>query len=506
MRMSRFGGAPWNSARTFQSRRYTPDAGFAGTDTFTYDLFDGTARVPVTVTLTVSPRQGRVVILDDNANRVTYARETEAVIVHALAGNDSVTGSRFDDELLLGEGNDEGIGGDGNDTIRGGAGNDKMFGQGGADRLEGGEGDDLMHGGDGADVMIGGVGNDTYYVHSADDQVIEQAGEGKDNVRSTVTWVLGDHFEELLLEGMDNIDGAGNALDNSVLGNNANNVLYGLDGNDTLGGYGGDDILYGGAGNDRLVGRSGTDFLYGGTGDDQYFVDTQDVIVEEGGEGYDVVFSVGDYVLSANIEVLRLDGTANLRGEGNDLDNYIAGNSGNNRLTGGGGNDQIFGGQGDDLLFGDGAGTTPQNGGNDRLDGGDGNDHLYGGYGDDQLFGGAGDDVLGGEFGLNRLEGGRGNDRFFFHRHSLSQNDGGWDTIVDFHGAGTAGQGEQDLLSFRGYGAQATLVFERYGASQSQQFYRVIDPDNPAVVRLILVNTVGTTNLLTADDYHFTPN
>lgn len=483
MRMSRFRGTPWNSARTFQPRRYTPDAGFTGVDTFTYDLFDGTARVPVTVTLTVSPRQGRVVTLDDNDNRVTFARETEAVIVHALAGHDSVTGSRFDDELLLGVGNDEGIGGDGNDVIRGGIGNDKMFGQGGADRLEGGEGDDLMHGGDGADVMVGGTGNDTYYVHSAEDQVIEHAGEGRDNVRSTVTWVLGDHFEELMLEGMADIDGTGNALDNSVLGNNADNVLYGLDGNDTLGGYGGNDILHGGRGNDRLVGREGINQLFGGEGDDQYFVGSQDTITEADGEGYDVVFSVGDFVLSDNLEALRLDGTANLRGEGNDGDNYIAGNSGDNVLIGRGGDDQIFGGSGDDRLVGDSSGDGAW--GHDRLDGGEGADWLNGGLGDDTLWGGS------------------GNDTFHFAREHLSDGGEGWDTIFDFQGAGRSGEGDQDLLEFSGFSGSASLVFERYGASQSHQFYRIVDPENPGASRLILVKMVGTTNHLTSDDYIF---
>lgn len=478
---------------------YTPDAGFSGEDVFTYSLRDGTTTVPVTVTLTVNPRQGRVITLDGAANRVSYARDAEAVIVHALGGNDSITGSRFDDELLLGDGNDEGIGGDGNDIIRGGAGNDKMFGQGGADRLDGGDGDDLMHGGDGADIMIGGRGDDTYYVHSADDQVIENAGEGNDNVRSTVSWVLGDNFEELLLEGMANIDGTGNARDNTVLGNNANNTLYGLDGNDTLGGYGGDDILFGGAGNDRLVGRDGNDVLHGGTGDDQYFVDTRDVIVEGAGEGYDVVFSVGDYKLGDNLEVLRLDGTGDLRGEGNDLDNYIAGTSGHNLLIGGGGADQIFGGSGDDVLFGDGGLAA----GNDRLDGGDGNDRLHGGSGDDTLSGGAGDDVLFGESGTDRLDGGRGDDVFSFDRLHLEGEDGRWDTISDFHGAGTSGVGEQDRLSFSGFGSNATVVFDHYGANQSQQFYRVIDPDNPAASRLILVQMAGSNHHLTVDDYIF---
>lgn len=483
------------------SFNYVPDADYVGADSFTYSLRDGTTSTPVTVTLTVNPRAGRVIILDDNANRVSYARDGEAVTVHALGGNDSITGTRFNDELLLGDGADEGIGGDGNDTIRGGAGNDKLFGQAGSDRLEGGEGNDLMHGGDGADIMIGGTGDDIYYVHSADDQIVEATGEGNDNVRSTVSWILADNFEELMLEGSANIDGTGNALDNAVLGNSGANVLYGLDGNDTLGGYGGDDILFGGAGNDRLVGRDGNDVLHGGSGDDQYFVNTQDVIVEAEGDGYDVVFSVGDYVLGANLEVLRLDGTADLRGDGNNLNNYIAGNAGANTLQGLGGDDQIFGGDGNDLLFGDGMSGS----GNDRLYGGVGNDALYGGFGDDFLYGGDGNDFLGGEFGMDRLEGGAGNDRFSFSKYTLAEADRRPDTIVDFHGAGTSGVGEQDYLSFfGGFSSGASLVFDHYGANQSQQYYRLSDPEHPGQDHLILVQMAGgSTNLLTSDDYIF---
>lgn len=485
------------------SFNYVPDANYVGSDSFTYSLRDGSTSTPVTVTLTVNPRSGRLITLDDNANRATYARQGEAVIVHARGGADSITGSRFDDELLLGEGADEGIGGNGNDIIRGGAGDDKLFGQAGNDRLEGGDGDDLMHGGDGPDIMVGGVGDDIYYVHSTEDQVIEAAGEGSfDNVRSTVSWTLGDHFEELMLEGSADIDGSGNALDNAVLGNSGANVLYGLDGNDTLGGYGGDDIQYGGAGNDRLVGRDGNDVLHGGTGDDQYFVDTADVIVELGGEGVDTVFSVGDYVLGANLEVLRLDGAADLRGEGNNLNNYIAGTDGDNFLIGHGGDDQVFGGRGDDTLVGDGEAVGN---GNDRLEGGDGADTIFGGGGDDVLSGGGGDDFLFGEAGMDRLDGGSGNDVFVFDLNSLSIPDQRPDTVIGFHGAGTSGIGEQDSLHFSGgFSSSATLMFDHYGSNQGQQYYRLVDPEHPGQEQLILVQMAGgSTNLLSSDDYLF---
>lgn len=341
-------------------------------------------------------RPARAVTLDDTANRVSYANETEGMTVHALGGNDVITGSRFNDELLLGDGNDEGVGGAGDDIIRGGIGDDRLFGQAGADRLEGGDGKDLMDGGTGADVMVGGIGDDIYYVGSADDQVVEVSGEGKDSVRSTVSWGLGDHFEDLSLEGMGSIDGTGNGLDNTIAGNNASNRLYGEDGNDTLSGNGGDDFLFGGRGNDRLVGRNGQDTLSGGVGDDRYYVDSQDRIIEGAGEGRDEVISIGSYLLAANIEVLRLDGVHAFRGEGNAQNNEIFGTDWSNFLHGWEGDDRLFGGGGGDTLYG------AED--NDYLDGGTGNDYLAGGAGDDTLQGGAGTDTL---------SGGSGDDKYY---------------------------------------------------------------------------------------------
>ncbi|WP_343794407.1 calcium-binding protein [Brevundimonas kwangchunensis] len=577
------------------------------------------------------PRPMRVVTLDDTANRVSYANETEGMTVHALGGNDVITGSRFNDELLLGDGNDEGIGGAGDDIIRGGIGDDRLFGQAGADRLEGGDGKDLMDGGTGADVMVGGIGDDIYYVDSVADQVVELAGEGKDSVRSTVNYALLDNLEDLSLEGMAAIFGVGNELNNTMTGNNANNKLWGHGGNDTLSGNGGDDILDGGEGNDRLVGRNGVDHLYGGLGDDQYFVDSQDLIFEFDGEGRDEVISIGNYALPDHVEVLRLDGARAIQGEGNSLDNLIVGNDGSNHLygrdgndhlvggrgsdllsgggdddrldggeggdyleggrgndrldggtgadtmigsvgddtyfvddmndvvteevgegydtvfstavhyslgegveeirltgtgrsaygnvgdnrlighdgynllAGGAGNDVLIGGGGDDTLFGNGLGTEDP-GESDRLEGGIGNDTLYGSGGNDLLFGGDNDDRLIGGRGQDRLEGGSGNDVFVF-RASERYDDpaGAFDTIIDFHGAGSSGSGQQDFLELSWFSPGSVLVFDRYGNNEHQQYYRVLSPENPFYEKLILINMVGTTNQLTSADYAFVP-
>ncbi|MDX1917939.1 MAG: hypothetical protein SFT81_02185 [Candidatus Caenarcaniphilales bacterium] len=65
--------------------------------------------------------------------------------------------------------------------------------------------------------------------------------------------------------------------------------------------------------------------------------------------GEDTIHSRFSYVLGTNFENLILDGSANIDGTGNVLDNLIQGNSGDNILDGKGGSDTLLGGDGDDL-------------------------------------------------------------------------------------------------------------------------------------------------------------
>ena len=124
--------------------------------------------------------------------------------------------------------------GDGNDTIITGA------------------GDDTLNGGTGADNMSGGAGNDTYYVDNVGDYVLELAGQGHDQVFSTIDYTLPVNVEDLTLTGTA-ISGTGNSADNTIEGNDGNNILTGGSGNDTLYGAGGDDTLIGGAGSDTYI-------------------------------------------------------------------------------------------------------------------------------------------------------------------------------------------------------------------------------------------------------------
>jgi Ca2+-binding RTX toxin-like protein len=189
--------------------------------------------------------------------------------------------------------------------------------------------------------------------------------------------------------------------------------------------------IHGGTGNDILVGNGIDSVLYGDAGDDTYTVySARDVVIEGVGQGYDTVASNVDYTLGANVEALRLAGSA-IVGWGNALDNRIDGNALDNDLRGYDGNDFIQGGAGNDTIYG--------GNGNDDLRGDAGNDVIYGGGGDDKISGGDGNDTLKGDAGADQIEGGIGNDKmwggdgkdvFIFRDASVVAHD--VDEIFDF--------------------------------------------------------------------------
>ena len=99
-------------------------------------------------------------------------------------------------------------------------------------------------------------------------------------------------------------------------------------------------------------------------------------------------------VMGANLEAIKMVGSADLTAVGNVQNNNILANAGDNLIDGAGGHDRIFGRAGDDVIFG-----------------GDGNDFLYGQAGDDTLVGGSGNDILIGGFGADVFVGSSGLDK-----------------------------------------------------------------------------------------------
>jgi len=141
--------------------------------------------------------------------------------------------------------------GSGNINGTGNALNNILTGNSGANILMGGDGNDTLDGKGGSDTMIGGRGNDTYIVDTIaslfvpGDMVIENANEGTDTVRASVSYTLPDNVENLILTGRTNINGTGNSLNNIITGNTGNNILNGGAGADTLtGGTGADTFVF----------------------------------------------------------------------------------------------------------------------------------------------------------------------------------------------------------------------------------------------------------------------
>ncbi len=112
--------------------RYLPDAGFVGTDTFDYQIFNttgdsATATVTVTVTAPATPP-----VQGGAGNSVLFA-PAEGGVIDGGAGADRLLGGNGDDVLSGGDDRDLLVGGTGNDVLDGGSDQDILFGGSGAD-------------------------------------------------------------------------------------------------------------------------------------------------------------------------------------------------------------------------------------------------------------------------------------------------------------------------------------------------------------------------------------
>lgn len=107
---------------------YVPQAGWTGTDTFTYVADDGElTSEPATVTIEVTGSPPVCTIRGTDGNDVLFGTPGRDVIC-GLGGNDTILGLGGDDVLLGGAGNDVLLGGNGTDVVDGGPGWDVAIG------------------------------------------------------------------------------------------------------------------------------------------------------------------------------------------------------------------------------------------------------------------------------------------------------------------------------------------------------------------------------------------
>ena len=170
--------------------------------------------------------------LGDGADRLIGGATANELVVHAGPGQDLLTISSEESNVLDGE--------DGDDTFELGGGT-------GADTINGSAGDDLFREPVGADTINGGEGSDTvvYQLVPAESLTVtldDQRNDGlsgDQNVNSDVEDLTGGQEKD------------------RFVGSAAANLIKGAQGNDEIDGGAGQDTLEGGEDEDRILARDG---------------------------------------------------------------------------------------------------------------------------------------------------------------------------------------------------------------------------------------------------------
>lgn len=326
------------------------------------------------------------------------------------AYGDTLTGDAIGNTLRGGGGNDLLNGASGDDTLQGDEGNDTLTGGFGADRFEGGNGidvatfidavtidlsngagntgeavgdiysgierfigsafNDLMRGlvdatdwlsgADGADTLygyggndtlLGGIGNDVFYAGLGFDVVNGGAGTDRVAFLNAVILDLEDPFastgeaEGDFYTSIERFSGSN--FNDTLRATDADEFLYGNNGNDTLDGRGGNDRFFGGGGADVMIGGDGIDAADYRSTTVAMTVNLAASVIrgETFGSGPD-----GD-VLRGIENVFGSDTASNVL-TGDDAENWLTGGAASDTIYGGGGVDRIDTYGGADLVSG----------------------------------------------------------------------------------------------------------------------------------------------------------
>jgi Ca2+-binding RTX toxin-like protein len=320
---------------------------------------------------------------------------TNGYIVLTHAGNDSVTGSAFDDSLFAGDGNDVVAGGNGNDRIYGGKGADTLNGNNGDDDIYGNSGNDAINAGAGTNRVNAGTGFDTLYL---DGTSAEYTISG-DGVFFTAYRAGNNSFVQALdierivyvstnailnLTNTDVTRGNGGVMENTAPVNSAPTAVNDVGVQVGTGQSVGVSVLANDSDPEgtalKVTAINGVAVQAGGlvvlNGIGTVTLNTNNTLTIAANVSYSGAFSFG-YTVSDGI----LSSTATVSGN---VVSDIQGTASADVLNGTAAANTIYGYGGNDTLNG--------LGGNDNLQGGEGNDILNGGLGADVLNGGNGTD------------------------------------------------------------------------------------------------------------------
>ncbi|XZE56469.1 PKD domain-containing protein [Planctomycetaceae bacterium SH139] len=472
----------------------------------------------------------------------------DLIYASPLAFDNLIYGDGVNDELgtvdSTLDGSDEIFGGAAIDVIHAGGGADVIHSYGGNDFIDAGSGDDIVYAGDGNDFVIGGFGDDQLYGQDGEDVLWGGFATLTDLTkfdRSTAAniaanFVLPLFYEETeaayptgylpltnvtpafvaglsiagiegdgrdLLEGGNGVDMLfGGAEADVILGAAGDDYIDAGAGDDNINGGDGNDVIRGGAGNDVLHGAAGIDHILGDGGDDQLFGDVGNGSNQLGqrlfgGDGSDTLYA---YAPTGGASEYELSGDQLFGGADGDT---LNGNVRREILVGGAGDDLLRG----DFLAGPNYAINPradQDGGGDFLYGEGGEDKLFGGGGDDIMWGGSDTDYLDGQKGNDTMYGGGGNDLFVVSAMNSLQS--GID-IIDGHfgnfpGDTAADDDATDVLIINGsqnddiIGLSQTLA----GVGQQPQL-RIDHKSGVAQNRTIFVNVRNSAGKLLVEQF-----
>lgn len=346
-----------------------------------------------------------------------YSNVANGSGIERIIFSDGVAWQRDD---ILGRANWSGTAG--NDSLGGGGFDDNIRGLAGLDTLTGGLGDDLLDGGLAVDQLDGGAGNDVFdWRHGDASDALSDTGtsayetdilrlvgvnktavelrriSGSNDLNVEVVDGMGvketvivrnqflDPASGVALEGIQFDDGT-IWTRSSILSLTG---TYGTSSNDQIIGSASNDRMFGGTGDDTLTGGAGIDALYGGDGNDLFLIGSAldysigDVIGGDAGtdELRFMATTAGRLMLTSTMTSVErvvigtgaaaaavLSGTTALNINASAVLNglTIVGNAGSNSLTGTGFTDILDGNAGNDTLSG--------GAGNDTVTGGDGTD------------------------------------------------------------------------------------------------------------------------------------